>query len=140
MESVVADLRVQNTDIAVIPGGLTSVLQPIDVSVNKPFKDSMRQEWNEWMIGGQKTYTKGGTMRAPTLPEVCQWVINSWSNLKVETIVKAFKKCGISNALDGTEDEHLWDDMDEEAADDVQPQPMESDDDLDHYDDIHADD
>ena len=59
----------------------------------------------------------------------------------METIAKSFKKCGISNALDGTEDEHLWDDMDEEAADDVQPQPTESDDDLeDHYDDIHADD
>ena len=53
---------------------------------------------------------------------------------------EGIQKCGISNALDGTEDEHLWDDMDEEAADYVQPQPMESDDDLDHYDDIHADD
>ena len=80
-----------------------------------------------------------GTKLKP-MPEVCQWVINSWSNLKVETIVKAFKKCGISNALDMTEDDYLWDDMDEEAADDVQHQPMESDDDLDLYDDIHADD
>ena len=35
---------------------------------------------------------------------------------------------------------HLWDDMDEEAADDVLPQPMESDDEMDHFDDIHADD
>ena len=57
----------------------------------------------------------------------------------METIVKSFKKCGISNALDGTEDEHLWDDMDKEAADDVQPQPMGSDDDLDRFDDNQAD-
>ena len=54
----------------------------------------------------------------------------------METIVKSFKKC----ALDGTEDEYLWDDMDEEAADDVQPQPMESDDEVDEFDDIHVDD
>jgi hypothetical protein len=27
------------TDLAVIPGGLTSVLQMLDVSVNKPFRD-----------------------------------------------------------------------------------------------------
>ena len=67
-----------------------------------------------------------GTKLKP-MPEVCQWVINSWSNLKVETIVKAFKKCGISNTLDGTKDEHLW-------------EPMENGDDLDNYDDIHADD
>ena len=53
--------------------------------------------------------------------------------------MKAFKKCGISNALDGTEDEELWDDTDEEAADDVQPQPMESDEEVDEFDDIHVD-
>ena len=55
MESVVADLRAQNTDISVIPDGLISVLQPIDVSVNKPFKDMMRKEWNERMNDGEKT-------------------------------------------------------------------------------------
>ena len=30
------------TDLAVIPGGLTSVLQPLDVCINKPFKDRLR--------------------------------------------------------------------------------------------------
>ena len=30
--------RRKNTDLAVIPGGLTSRLQPLDVSLNKPFK------------------------------------------------------------------------------------------------------
>ena len=109
------------------------MVQPLDVSINKPFKDMMRKEWNEWMIGGEKTYTKGGSMRSPTMPEVCQWVINSWNQLKVEAIVKAFKKCGISNALDGTEDEELWDDTDEEAADDVHTTPV------DEFDDIHVD-
>lgn len=27
-----------NTDLAVIPGGLTSLVQPLDFSINKPFK------------------------------------------------------------------------------------------------------
>jgi hypothetical protein len=31
------------TDIAVIPGLLTTVLQPRGVSVDKPFKDSVRK-------------------------------------------------------------------------------------------------
>ena len=36
-------LSEMKTDLAVIPGGLTSVLQPLDVSVNKPFKDNIRK-------------------------------------------------------------------------------------------------
>jgi len=31
--------------LAVIPGELTSQLQPLDVSVNKPFKGFMHEEW-----------------------------------------------------------------------------------------------
>lgn len=30
------------SDLAVIPGSLTSVLHPLDVSLNKPFKDNVR--------------------------------------------------------------------------------------------------
>ena len=38
------------TQVAVIPGGLTSQLQPLDVSINKPFKSFIRVEWNKWML------------------------------------------------------------------------------------------
>uniref|UniRef100_A0A5S6QGU9 DDE-1 domain-containing protein n=1 Tax=Trichuris muris TaxID=70415 RepID=A0A5S6QGU9_TRIMR len=96
-------------ETAVIPGGLTSVLQPLDVCLNKPFKDHMREEWNNWMVNGQKSYTAGGCMRAPPLEILCQFIINAWSKIKKETVIKSFKKCSISNALDGTEDDELWD-------------------------------
>ncbi|TRY89392.1 hypothetical protein DNTS_024128, partial [Danionella cerebrum] len=41
------------TQIAVIPGGLTRQLQPLDVSINKMFKVLMREEWNTWMADDQ---------------------------------------------------------------------------------------
>lgn len=39
---VCSTLRSINTECVVIPGGMTSMLQPLDVSINKPFKDRMR--------------------------------------------------------------------------------------------------
>jgi hypothetical protein len=38
--------------------------------------------------------------------------------VKVETVIKSFKECGISNAMDGTEDDWFWD-TDEEAETDL---------------------
>jgi hypothetical protein len=34
--------------------------------------------------------------------------------VKEETVVKSFKKCGISNALDGTEEDVLFEDSESE--------------------------
>ena len=112
-------LQASNTDTAVIPGGLTSVLQPLDVSLNKPFQDKLRQQWSEWMVGGKKSYTKGGNMRAPSLDVLCNFIIKAWSEIKVETVIKSFKKCGISNAMDGTEDDCLWNEGEEAAEAEV---------------------
>ena len=40
---------VSNMSGAVIPGGCTSLVQPLDVSINKPFKCAMRKQWKDWM-------------------------------------------------------------------------------------------
>ncbi len=31
-------------------GGCTSLFQPVDIGVNKPFKNQIRQQWEQWMI------------------------------------------------------------------------------------------
>uniref|UniRef100_H3A289 DDE-1 domain-containing protein n=1 Tax=Latimeria chalumnae TaxID=7897 RepID=H3A289_LATCH len=36
-------------DIAVISGGLTSLLQPLDTTVNKSFKDKIHSLWSNWV-------------------------------------------------------------------------------------------
>ncbi len=53
-DKVKAELKRRKVDIAVFPGGLTSLLQPLDVAVNRPFKHHARQQWNDWMISGDK--------------------------------------------------------------------------------------
>ncbi|KAG7175313.1 Pogo transposable element-like 10, partial [Homarus americanus] len=89
---------------------------PLDVCLNKPFKDRVRDRWNKWMIEGEKTFTKGGNMRAAPIELLCEIVIDSWNAIKTETVVKSFKKRCISNSLDGEEDDVVWEDDDEAAA------------------------
>ena len=101
-------LRSLNTEPVVIPGGMTSMLQPLDVSINKPFKDRMRKKWQEWMLAGEHTFTAGGHIQKVELDEICRWISAAWNDIPTEMIAKSFHKCCITNAMDGTEGEEIW--------------------------------
>ena len=74
--------------LAVIPGRLTSKCQPLDVSINKPFKDNLRKEWHSWMAGGGAGETVSGNLRRASLSDVCLWVKRSWEGISTDIIVK----------------------------------------------------
>ena len=40
--------------------------------------------------------------------EVARWMSAAWKAIPESIIVRSFKKCCISNALDGSEDDILW--------------------------------
>ena len=56
----------RNVDIAVIPGGLTPVLQPLDKCIKKPFKAKLRILYETRMVNGPFTYTLSEKKRAPS--------------------------------------------------------------------------
>jgi hypothetical protein len=39
-----------NTNMRVIPGGLTSLVLPLDACLNKLLRDNVHILWNEWML------------------------------------------------------------------------------------------
>ncbi|GFX46654.1 hypothetical protein TNCV_4038051 [Trichonephila clavipes] len=67
------------------------------------------------MLEGEKSFTKGGQMRHASLEIVCEWIMKAWNEIKPDLIQKSFKKCSISNSLDGTEDGYLF--MEESNSD-----------------------
>ena len=106
----------------------------MDVSINKPFKNGLRERWTEWMTKGGYTLTAGGNMRAAPLELQAKWVIESWADIKTPVITKAFKKCCISNAMDGTEDDIIWEHQEDEEL--AVPEELDTPDDLDTPEDL----
>ena len=107
-EGVKALLARRNVDVAVIPGGLTPVLQPLDKCINKPFKTKVRVQYQAWVVNGPFTYTLSGKKRPPSKELVLQWIHRAWQEIPAELIAHSFKSCGNTNNLDGTEDEAVW--------------------------------
>ena len=93
-----------NADVLIIPGGCTSIVQPMDKCINKPFKESMRGSWQTWMRQ-DRALTKAGNLKQPTRQDAINWVSAAWDSIKQDTIIRSFLVCGISNALDGSEDD-----------------------------------
>lgn len=119
---VKANLKTKKITQAVIPGGLTGTLQPLDVSLNKPFKCAMREQWASWMGEGKGELTAKGNMKRPPLPTVVSWVKAAWDQIPADMVKRSFLKCSISNKLDGSEDDALWEDApnDEEISSDIE--------------------
>jgi hypothetical protein len=72
---------------------------------------------DKWMSAPNHDLTPTGRMKRPTITQVCDWVKTSWQSVKEEILVESFKKCGISNAFDGTEDDVLFEDSEIENSD-----------------------
>ncbi|MES9880141.1 MAG: hypothetical protein ABW185_04590 [Sedimenticola sp.] len=108
-----------NADLCVIPGGCTCRLQPADVSWNKPFKARMAELYDQWMFEGPVELTAAGNRRGPPKRLVLRWIKDAWGTITPEMIRKSFKKCGITSALDGTED-HMFQQSDDEEVDEFE--------------------
>src|SRR3954452_12697111 len=55
-----------------------------------------------------KDYTPSGKIKRPSYSLVANWVKESWDSIDSDMIKRSFKCCGISNSLDGTEDNLIF--------------------------------
>ena len=85
------------------------------------------------MVEGEKNLTPAGNVKAASLTTVASWVLEAWRDLPEEMVARSFKKWGISNSTDGTEDDMLWEE-EEGSVQDEESEDQESEDE-DAYDD-----
>ena len=59
-----------------------------------------------------KLLTKGGNIKKPAFGLVTLWVKDAWDDIPQEMVKKSFLKTGISNNLNGSKNDILWEDED----------------------------
>ncbi|KAF4093698.1 hypothetical protein AMELA_G00004910 [Ameiurus melas] len=122
-DTVKTQVKQTNSELAIIPGGLTKELQPLDIGVTRSFKVKLRAAWEHWMTEGEHTFTKTGKQRWASYATICQWIVDAWAKVSVSSIVRAFMKGGIitkqlsnSNETDSDNDERDLGMVDAEIA------------------------
>ena len=91
-DSVKEEIQI-SSKVAVIPGGLTKFLQPLDISVNKLLKENLKKYWEEWTPNIDAVeYTKGGRRKKPNYELVATWVLESFNAISAEAVANGFKK------------------------------------------------
>ena len=93
MSSVVHRIQEMGVEVLHIPGGCTSLCQPVDVGFNKPFKDRIRRLWTTWMI---EEGLNSGTTTAPSRERVAKWIDEVLTEMKSENkiVTNAWMKTG----------------------------------------------
>nr|CAD2131893.1 unnamed protein product [Meloidogyne enterolobii] len=70
-------------------------------------KAKIQQLYEDWMMHGERETTSGGKPRPPSMKIYLNWIVEAWKIISEETISKSFKLCGVTNAIDGTEDDEI---------------------------------
>ena len=70
------------------------------------------------MISGPFEFTPAGKKNATSRNLVLHWIKTAWADFPEEMVRKSCKTCGISNAMDGTEDDVVFTEESPEIDDD----------------------
>jgi transposase-like protein len=93
MGNVVKSIQEIGVEVQHIPGGCTSLCQPVDIGVNKPLKNKLKDHWESWMIAeGILT----NTTSPPCRKQVAEWVKLAMGDVTTTSVFNSWRKTGYS--------------------------------------------
>jgi hypothetical protein len=99
-------------EFVVIPGKVTNQLQLLNILVNKPFEDYLSMACEICLLSENLPLTPFDKIKRASSSKLTEWVSAAWKKIAGKTVEHLFKKCCITDALDGTENDIIWDNSD----------------------------
>ena len=74
---------------------MTPLLQWLDVVIHKPFKDMLKDFWEEWLDTGRAEFTKSGNRKRASYELIANWVMEASNRIATdEKILTSFRQYG----------------------------------------------
>jgi hypothetical protein len=83
-------IRTKNTNLVIMPSGVTSQLQPFDVSINKPVKHLVCKHYDAWLNKDNHILISSSNIKRASTSIIVEWIPNVWKEEPVNIIPKSF--------------------------------------------------
>ena len=99
-----------NTITVLVPPGCTSLVQPLDVVFNAPFKQAVNKLATAHMEAHINDYLQGTFTSSEQRILLTRWIVQAWEEVasKKDMAIRGFKKCGVPVTIDGSEDGEIY--------------------------------
>ena len=87
----------RGTQVIQIPGGFTSVCQPCDAGILKPFKTRLAEKCQDWKVCKYSNMGGSGKIPSPARSDVLEWVNSIWNGFSEKIIKNSFRKFGFTD-------------------------------------------
>ena len=100
----------------IIPGGCTSLVQPIDVGIGKPFKNRMRYKWEEFMM--DLDWKNERIKPIDARKKIAVWALEAWKGIPVDVVWNSWRHTPFSWFPDEPVRPTTFEDEEEDEGDD----------------------